>query len=121
MRSFPIPQPGTSARSYAARIRESLRSIFTIVGDGKNIAVSPSATGIKIRLIGGSVAFSGRAFVSGVLFADLNTDSAKPWVKIKASVPAASEEAGPAPSPFPADEEWYEKSKTAGDIHVPRF
>ena len=67
------------------------------------------------------LSFSGRAWVCGVLFTDLNTSAAKPWVKVKVSVPSASEESGPAPSPLPADEEWYEKSKTAGDIHVTRF
>ena len=65
--------------------------------------------------------FPGVAYVKGVRIANLNSNAALPWVRVKVSSNTATEEAGPPPDPFPDDEEWYEKANTYGDIHVTRF
>ena len=68
-----------------------------------------------------SASFTGVAYVGGTIITGLDSNSDYPWVKIDVEAITATEMAGPAPAPFPANEEWYEKSKTAGDIHVTRF
>ena len=65
--------------------------------------------------------FSGTAYVSGVKTTGLNSDGTKIWVKVDGATGTVTEDAGPPPDPFPSHQEWYEKSKTFGDIHVTRF
>ena len=69
---------------------------------------------------GGSGRFSGTAYVMGARTTGLNSDSSKPWVRIDLSTGAATEQTGPPSFPFGDNYEWYEKSKTPGDIHLPR-
>ena len=65
--------------------------------------------------------FSGTAYVSGLKITGLNSNPLYPWVKIDLSAMTAVEDAGPPPNPFPPSIEYYEKSKTVGDIHVTRL
>jgi len=67
-----------------------------------------------------SISFSGTAYIAGNKTTGLKSDNTKPWVRCFLDSATAEEHAGPAPDPFPANEEWYEKSQTAGDIHIPR-
>ncbi len=64
--------------------------------------------------------FTGTAYVSGRKITGLNSNSDYPWVRVFLDTATAEEHAGPAPSPFPANEEWYEKANHAGDIHADR-
>jgi len=62
--------------------------------------------------------FTGVAYVMGNKVTGLNSDLTKPWVKCVRSTRTAVEvETAPA-SPFPDDEEYYEKANTFGDIHA---
>jgi hypothetical protein len=83
--------------------------------------------GIRVRLdavegivveFTGALVFSGTAYVNGVKYTGLNADATKPWVVIPLDGTAPREDEGPAPNPFPPNEEWYLKSRTAGDLHV---
>ena len=65
----------------------------------------------------GTTAFSGTAYVAGNTVTGLNSDPTKPWVRCNANG-TATEDYGPAPNPFPANEEWYPKATTPGDIHA---
>lgn len=65
--------------------------------------------------------FSGTVYLNGVKHTGLNSDYTMDWVKVTVSDGTVVEAAGPPPDPFPADEEWYEKANTYGDIHVTRF
>ena len=68
------------------------------------------------------VYFSGNGYAAdGVLTTGLNSDMGKPWVKYVVDTGVFSEEAGPAPSPWPANEIWYEKANTYGNIVVTRI
>lgn len=62
--------------------------------------------------------FSGVAYVSGTKYEDLNTYPTRPWVVIPLDGGTPREENGPAPATFPDNEEWFEKAKVFGDIHV---
>ena len=83
--------------------------------------VSFGADGSLIIDGGGVSAFSGTAYMAGRRVDGLNSDNTKLWVKVDVSNGTVTEEAGPPSSPFPPNEEWYEKSKTSGDIHVTRL
>ncbi len=65
--------------------------------------------------------FSGVVYLSGLRFTGLDSDSTKPWVKVDVANSAVTEQDGPPSNPFPPGEEWYEKGKTVGDIHVTRL
>jgi len=73
------------------------------------------------RYAGAAMEFSGVAYVSGRRITGLSSDSSKPWVKVDVSNGTATEQTGPPSSPFPPNEEWYEKAYTAGDIHLTRL
>ncbi len=63
--------------------------------------------------------FTGRVYLNGVVYDNLNEDYLKPWIKVVIDGSAApTEEIGPPSNPFPPNEEWYEKISTYGDIHV---
>jgi len=73
-----------------------------------------------------SVAFSGKAYISGQPFTGLNSDTSKPYVKCTLNgggggLPSAEESAGPMPSSFGPSEEWYEKAEISGSIHIPNW
>jgi hypothetical protein len=69
--------------------------------------------------------FSGVAYVVGQKVTGLNSNPDYPWVKVVLNsgtlTDLAVEDPGPPSNPFPQNEEWYEKAKVSGDIHVPRF
>jgi len=65
--------------------------------------------------------FSGVAYVAGVKITGLNSDASKPWIMIDFSAVTATEvTTAEVMFPFPPNIEFYEKSKTFGDIHVLR-
>ena len=66
---------------------------------------------------GGSMPFSGTAYVAGNKTTGLGT---KAWVRCNLSLGTAVDHDGPAPDPFPPNEEWYEVAFTPGDIHESR-
>lgn len=66
--------------------------------------------------------FSGVAYVAGNKVTGLDSAPAKTWVKCDANTGTASEcYASEVVFPFPPNVEFYEKSKTYGDIHLPRL
>ena len=103
------------------RLRQCLRALTPIETPTirPEMTLSGVALHVKAEGLPPPPAFSGTAYVGGAKTAGLN-DSSKGWVKCTASG-SATEEYGPAPDPFPADEEWYEKAETYGDIHCDRF
>jgi hypothetical protein len=73
-----------------------------------------------IRLVpggSGTSTFSGTAYIAGSKTTGLGT---KEWVRCFLDTATAEDNDGPPPDPFPPNEEWYEVSQTAGDIHIPR-
>ena len=62
--------------------------------------------------------FTGTAYVMGVKITGLLSDPNKPWVKCVRSTQTAVEVVAAPASPFPDDEEYYEKLNTFGDIHA---
>lgn len=62
--------------------------------------------------------FSGVAYVMGNKVTGLNSDLKKPWVMCVRSTRTAVEVETAPVSPFPDDEEYYEKANTFGDIHA---
>ena len=66
--------------------------------------------------------FSGTAYVAGVKTTGLNSDPAKGWVMVNASTTTATQVyAAQVVTPFPPNVEFYEKTYTYGDIHLPRL
>lgn len=66
---------------------------------------------------GGSSVFTGTAYIAGNKTTGLGT---KAWVRCFLDTATAEDHDGPAPNPFPSNEEWYEVANTSGDIHIPR-
>lgn len=64
-----------------------------------------------------SMPFSGTAYIAGNKTTGLGT---KDWVRCFLDTATAEDNDGPPPDPFPPNEEWYEVSKTSGDIHITR-
>jgi len=62
--------------------------------------------------------FSGTVYVNGVKYVGQNSSPGLPWVVVPLDGGTPFQSAGPPPNPFPQNQEWYEKSRTAGDIHV---
>lgn len=64
-------------------------------------------------------AFSGKAYaVNGAPTTGLASDASKPWVKYVRNTMVFSEQTGPPSNPWPANEIWYEKANTYGNIVV---
>ncbi len=103
----------TGPLAQIGRMLNNLR----IFGDGR---VDVTKDHVWLYVDGGAIAFSGTAYVAGVKTTGLTADATKPWVKCDLAAATASEQAGPPSNPFPANEEWFLKSETAGDIHVSR-
>lgn len=109
--------PDVDAAVYAARphnVAEEVREIEfrRPVPDPGQLTLLDVATGG----FNGTVNFYGAAIVSG-----LNSDAAKPWVKIDALNRTASEESGPPPSPWGRNEVWREKAAVFGTIYIDRL
>jgi len=89
---------------------------------GRGYGVTESANGTTLHLVRSDIVgrprFSGTAYVNGHKVTGLDSDPEKPWVKVSLADNTACEEDGPPPDPFPANEEWYLKNETYGDIHV---
>jgi len=58
---------------------------------------------------------------TGTIITDASTAAAKTWIKVDVANNTVTYQDGPAPIPFPSGEEWYERAKTSGDIHITRF
>ena len=84
------------------------------------LLINPGANGCSFevkRTGSGGGGFSGRAYVAGNKTTGLGT---KKWVRCFLDSGTAEDNDGPAPNPFPYNEEWYEVASTFGDIHIPR-
>ncbi len=64
---------------------------------------------------------TGNVYLSGLKFTGKNSDATKPWIKVDVANSTVTEQTGPPSNPFPPGEEWYEKNKHVGDIHVTRL
>jgi hypothetical protein len=101
-----------------------LRKLSNIKFDPKIFNVRDENTGLYVTA--NSSTFTSEAF-SGIGYApngdkteDLNTNKEFPWVKFDISTNTFTEEIGPAPRPWGANEYWYLKKNTYGDIVVTR-
>jgi hypothetical protein len=69
---------------------------------------------------GGSMPFSGKAYIAGNETTGLNSDSSKAWVRCFLDTATAVEHGGPPPNPWPPNESWREKAYTPGHIVIDR-
>lgn len=92
--------------------KRSASLLVNISSDGTGLEVKRPASGG-----GGSMPFSGTAYVAGNKTTGLGT---KAWVRCNLELATAVDHDGPPSNPFPPNEEWYEVSKTPGDIHISR-
>ncbi len=108
-----------------AKLGKTLNTMGNMINGLHVMTGGPSVLVTKhfIRLkVGDVVAFSGTAYVSGAKTTGLNSDGTKGWIKCNAATGTASEvNAAEVVFPFPPNIEFYEKSKTYGDIHVTRL
>ena len=84
------------------------------------VSINSNGTSLEVKRPGsgsGSMSFSGTAYIAGNKTTGLGT---KAWVRCNLELATAVDHDGPAPNPFPPNEEWYEVSKTSGDIHISR-
>jgi len=111
------------AREQQVAVDANMKDIDGVVSALKNaqgselITIEVGADG-ALKILG---RFTGVVYMSGMKFEDLNLDATKPWVKVDLANSTVTEDAGPPSNPFPPAEEWYEKSKHIGDIHVTRL
>lgn len=91
--------------------KQSASLLINVTSRGAEYEIKRPSTG------GGSMPFSGTAYVAGNKTTGLGT---KAWVRCNLELGTAVDHDGQAPDPFPPNEEWYEVSKTSGDIHIPR-
>ena len=120
-----ILSPQYHGRGVFAEIAHFMTVVSKILNNvrvwGGRAVVTESGIDIYIDESGtASGTFSGTAYVSGVRTTGLKATTAKPFVVCNLSTGAAAESYGPMPNPMPVNEEWFEKSKTYGDIHVAR-
>ena len=112
--------------SVAKALNQIGSVINSMIGFG---GIDVAFVGNEIRITGaGAVArgsFSGRVYLGGKLYEPgvWSAYGPDPWVRVKVgeTFPVVSYEAGPAPDPFPPDEEWFRVASTYGDIHVTRL
>ncbi len=104
-------------RHSAGAFNDLARALNGMRGEG-GIIVRVDRSGIVIS--GGATAakFSGAAEVSGYWYYGLDSEKTKPYVVIPLDGSAPREDEGPMPNPNPANEVWFPKATTAGDIHV---
>ena len=65
--------------------------------------------------------FSCKVYLGGKLYQPVRS---KAWIRVlvnKSDSTTVTYNDGPAPDPFPPNEEWFEVANTYGDIHVDRF
>ena len=109
----PVIRPGRNPS--ASRLETSDRLIRNVKGAGRTRV---SYRNGKIVIAGGgSMPFSGTAYVAGNKTTGLGT---KAWVRCNLLKGTAVDHDGPAPNPFPPNEEWYEVAFTPGDIQESR-
>lgn len=108
----PVIRPGRNPS--ASRMEKCDRMIRGISGVG---STRVSYRLGKIKIAGGGMPFTGTAYVAGNKTTGLGT---KKYVRCFLSMGKAEDHDGPPPNPFPPNEEWYEVSKTSGDIHIVR-
>jgi hypothetical protein len=84
---------------------------------GRLARLDSMASKVIVRPTRGASPFSGRAFVIGNWTIGLGT---KAWVRCNLDTGTAVDHDGPAPNPFPPNEEWFDVSATFGDIHIIR-
>jgi hypothetical protein len=110
------PQRGDDILQAFNRLRDFVRKerLLSVVGGllsqtegGKTLSIRTSA----------STPFSGTAYIAGNKTTGLGE---KDWVRCFLDTATAEDHDGPPPNPFPPNEEWYEVSKTSGDIHITR-
>ena len=71
-----------------------------------------------------SISFNGTCYApNGTPQTGLASDGTKPWLKFDASASSTpfSEETGPAPAPWPANEIWHQKAHVYGSWYVTRL
>jgi hypothetical protein len=110
-------QTGFTTAFFEAIIKEVTRACsitfsqnFTVRGQGGG------GMFVDVTTSGASV-FSGTAYIAGNKTTGLGT---KKWVRCFLDTATAEDNDGDPPNPFPPNEEWYEVSKTSGDIHITR-
>jgi hypothetical protein len=108
----PAVRPGRNPS--ASRLETTDRLVRGITGAG---STRVSYRLGKIKITGSGMPFSGTAYVAGYKTTGLGT---KAWVRCFLDKGTAEDHDGPAPNPFPPNEEWYEVSATSGDIHESR-
>lgn len=87
---------------------------------GGYVRVTPS--GISIYIEDRGPWFTGTAYTpNGEKVTGLDSDSAKLFVKYRASTNSFSQETGPMPEPWGSGDVWFVKGSTAGDIVVTRL
>lgn len=99
------------------RLREFVRKNRLASVVGGTLKQMEGGQTLAIRPAGGSMPFSGVAYIAGHKTTGLGT---KDWVRCHLDTATAEDHDGPAPDPFPPNEEWYEVSQTPGDIHISR-
>ena len=116
MYSAPIqPEKGQNILQWAKRFSAWARSLQVLAGQG--VLVKQSSVGTTISIQGG---FTGIVYLAGTKI-DMRTLEQKDWIKVNVSAGTAVYADGPAPNPFPSNEEWYERRSVWGDLHVTRF
>jgi len=106
-----------------AKVGKTLNAIGRLINGLHVVGGSVLTTKDFIRIrLDQQTTFSGTAYVSGAKTTGLNSDGTKGWIKCNAATGTASEvNAAEVVFPFPPNIEFYEKSKTYGDIHVTRL
>ncbi len=117
---YRTPKPGDGGidpRFLHGLVEEVKRACNFIFSN--NFSVKPMGnSGTFVDLAASaSMEFSGTAYIAGRKTTGLGT---KKWVRCNLAMATAVDHDGPPPDPFPMNEEWYEVSKTSGDIHIPR-
>ena len=110
---------------WGKRVIDCLRALRVTACAPLTASTGPGGTTMAIRPMregGAAGGFGGVAYSpSGVKTDGLNTYSDRAWVRYSATDDEFTEQIGPPPAPWGADEVWFEKSHTYGDIVVTRF
>jgi hypothetical protein len=111
------PQRGDDILAAFNRLRDFVRRERLLSVVGGRLSQTDGGKTLSIHAGGGSMAFSGTAYIAGNKTTGLGT---KAWVRCKLDLATAEDNDGPPPDPFPPNEEWYEVAQTPGDIHISR-
>lgn len=110
-------------KGTAAPLAKAMRDLGGVINNvrGENgIRASVRGGRLVISGGGGSMPFSGKAYIAGYETTGLNSDPAKAWVRCFLDRATAEEHAGPPPNPWPPNESWREKLYTPGHIVIDR-